>query len=99
MKGVTCFHCGRVYSFADRLPRKETCPQCGSDLHCCRNCTFYDPAAPKECREPVAEYVRYKDRANHCDYFDPKKPSDTTSGKVKDTQDQARKAWENLFKK
>ena len=98
MKSVACFHCGRVYSYTDKLPRKETCPQCGSDLHCCRNCTFYDPAAPKECREPVAELVRYKDRANFCDYFDAR-AGEAAGAQKPDAQEQARKAWDDLFKK
>lgn len=99
MKSVSCFHCGQVYSFTDKILRRETCPQCGSDLHCCQNCTFYDTRAPKECREPVAEYVRYKDRANHCDYFEPRPAGDKTADKQKDAGEAARKAWENLFKK
>ena len=98
MTRVTCFHCGNTYEFVERVPRKETCSKCGSDLHCCKNCTFYDTSAPKECREPVAEYVRYKDRANFCDYFEPKSANDP-SGTKSSSQDDARKAWDKLFKK
>lgn len=97
MKSVSCFHCGRVYQYIDRLARKETCAQCGSDLHCCRNCTFYDATAPRECREPVADPVRYKDRANFCDYFDPRAAA--SGDKKAGTHEDARKAWDNLFKK
>jgi hypothetical protein len=37
----------------------------------CRNCSHHDPAAYNECREPNAERVGERDRANRCDYFAP----------------------------
>lgn len=33
---------------------------------------FYEPAVAKQCREPIAEAVRDKQRANCCDYFSPR---------------------------
>lgn len=51
------------------LGRREECPACHADLHACRQCTFFDPAAPQGCREPVADPVKDKDRANFCGYF------------------------------
>lgn len=32
-------------------------------------CEFYAPSVAKSCREPVAEEVADKERANFCDYF------------------------------
>jgi hypothetical protein len=32
-------------------------------------CVFYDVAAPQQCREPVADLVSDKLRANFCGYF------------------------------
>jgi hypothetical protein len=32
-------------------------------------CEFYDTSVAKSCREPVAEEVKDKERANFCDYF------------------------------
>jgi len=32
-------------------------------------CEFYAPSVAKSCREPVAEEVTDKERANFCDYF------------------------------
>ena len=32
-------------------------------------CEFYDTSVAKSCREPVAEEVIDKERANYCDYF------------------------------
>lgn len=49
--------------------RATTCPRCGKDAHVCLNCRFYDTSAHMECREPIAEPVSQKDRANFCEYF------------------------------
>jgi hypothetical protein len=49
--------------------RRDECPACGADLHVCRMCEFYDTSVAKSCREPVAEEVTDKERANFCDYF------------------------------
>jgi hypothetical protein len=35
-------------------------------------CVDYDTRVAKHCREPTAEEVREKDRANFCDHFKPR---------------------------
>ena len=64
-----CYRCRKELSISDRVGRTETCPSCGSDLKCCRNCAFYDAGAYNQCREPQAERVLEKERSNVCDYF------------------------------
>ena len=32
-------------------------------------CEFFDAVAPQQCREPVADHVSDKSRANFCGYF------------------------------
>ncbi len=34
-------------------------------------CIFYDTKVSKACREPIADQVRDKNRANFCGYFQP----------------------------
>jgi hypothetical protein len=34
-------------------------------------CEFYDTSKAKHCREPIADEVKDKQRANFCDYFKP----------------------------
>lgn len=34
-------------------------------------CRFYDPGKAKQCREPIAEEVNNKERANFCGYLEP----------------------------
>jgi hypothetical protein len=35
-------------------------------------CVDYDTSVAKSCREPIAEEVQDKERANFCDYFKPR---------------------------
>jgi hypothetical protein len=75
--------------------RRDECPKCARDIHCCLNCRFHDPHAPNECREPQAEQVSERDRANFCDYFSPK----ADAGPGQDTASEAKRKLEALFKK
>jgi hypothetical protein len=88
-----CFKCRSPISLEAVLFRDE-CPVCGSDLHVCVNCTFYDPGKHNSCREPQAEYVRERDRANYCDYFVFGDAERKRSGR-----EEAENLWEKLFKK
>jgi hypothetical protein len=64
-----CHACKNELALGREVGRRDECPHCHADLHCCLNCKFYDRAAPKQCREPLAELVREKGKANFCDYF------------------------------
>ncbi len=64
-------------------------------LHCGHNCRFYDPAAHNQYHEPQADWVKEKELANFCDYFEA--ASEVTSGPAK--KDEALKKLDDLFKK
>ena len=64
-----CHHCGRDIGPLQRVGRRDACLQCRADLHCCLNCTFYDPACHNQCREPQAERQVDKEAGNFCDWF------------------------------
>jgi hypothetical protein len=66
---VVCRGCRADLGARERIGRRDTCPQCGVDLHSCRQCRFHDPRAYNECSEPQAERVLDKDRGNFCEYF------------------------------
>ncbi len=89
-----CYHCQKEIEFSGRAGRKDTCPFCGADLHCCRNCKFYDESAHNQCKEPNSEWVSDRERSNFCDYF-------SFTDKVKETPeaDIGRVRAEALFKK
>lgn len=90
-----CHACKNVLDTQKRPGRREECPYCRSDLHCCLNCGLYDPGASKQCREPVAEPVKTKDRANFCDYFVFREASISAA----DGASKARQALDDLFRK
>ena len=69
---LVCWKCGG--DLADEplpLGRQAECRACGAPLHVCRMCRFHDPAVANACREPVADPVQDKSRANFCGYLEP----------------------------
>jgi predicted RNA-binding Zn-ribbon protein involved in translation (DUF1610 family) len=73
------------------------CPQCGIELHCCKQCSFFDTASRFECTKPITARIPKKDARNECSFFAPRTTieRETSSSKPLD----ARAAFENLFKK
>ena len=93
---LICFSCGKELTFSDsRIGFREECLHCRNDVHVCKNCHFYDPKAYNECREPQADIVREKDRANFCEYFTPREGGSAPVDKAA----ALRAAAEALFKK
>jgi hypothetical protein len=65
-----CWKCGTdISALPLPLSRFAECKACHAPLHVCRLCEFYDTRVAKSCREPIAEEVKDKTRANFCDYF------------------------------
>ena len=64
-----CHKCKNELIFEVKLQRADTCPHCGVDLHCCKNCKFFDPYAHNGCRESSTLYEPDKEKANFCTYF------------------------------
>jgi hypothetical protein len=92
-----CFFCKKEIDIEDKVGRAESCPFCRSDLHCCLNCRFYDEKAYNQCREPQAERVVEKDKANFCEYFSFRDASHLFS--QEDEQRKAKEKLDALFKK
>jgi hypothetical protein len=79
------------------MGRRGVCPSCGSDVHVCLNCRFYDSGSYNDCREPQAERVVEKDRSNFCDYFE---FSDSPSrGSMTHANPDSKSKLDALFKK
>ena len=91
---VVCHGCNKTLKRPDKIGLRDECEFCGADLHSCKSCEFYDPKVYNECRETSADVVREKDRANFCDYYQPK-----TSANVVSEKDKLLAAAEALFKK
>ncbi|MBI4126207.1 MAG: hypothetical protein HY465_01815 [Deltaproteobacteria bacterium] len=91
---MRCCACETDLGTMPFVGRRDECPQCHADLHVCRQCRFFDPAANNQCREPLAELVVDKEKANFCDYFEfaGGKPAAAASS-------EAKKKLEGLFRK
>ena len=63
----------RCYSCAVALPSgvdfKGACPKCGAALHCCKQCTFFEPSTRFQCTKPIPARIPYKDHVNECELF------------------------------
>jgi hypothetical protein len=93
----TCHACGQGIATGKKIARRDVCPLCRADLHCCLNCAFYDVSVSKQCREPAAELVKEKNRANFCDFF---VFTELRHSRQSDAEvDKARKELDDLFKK
>jgi len=90
-----CHACKKEIAGTTKIGRRDECSSCGADLHCCHNCAFHDRTASKQCREPVAEFVREKHKANHCDFF---AYIETRADAADTSLARARGALEDLFK-
>ena len=44
----------------DEITYRSECPYCGTDLHVCFNCAFYDSTKHNSCGEMQADFVREK---------------------------------------
>ncbi len=95
---VHCFACNAAVELGtgERIGFQDSCEGCGADLHVCRNCLRHDPSAYNECREPNAERVSGRDRANRCEYFT---PGEGEGGGLAQEQTRAHSQLDSLFKK
>ncbi len=70
---LVCWKCGAsLEALSLPLRRLDECKQCGAELHVCKLCEWYSTSVAKHCREPIADEVKDKERANFCDYFKPR---------------------------
>ncbi|HTW37853.1 MAG TPA: hypothetical protein VMD49_04725 [Steroidobacteraceae bacterium] len=95
---LVCWKCGAsLAALTLPLRRLDECPKCRAELHVCRMCVDYDTRIAKHCREPTAEEVREKERANFCDFFKPRAGAYTAPNTAE--VDRARSELDKLFGK
>ena len=94
-----CHACRKELSVGREIGRRDECPFCHADLRCCLNCRFFDRSAPKQCREPQADLVRDKDKANFCGFFGFQEKESAVPFPAGTDADKNRQALEDLFKK
>jgi hypothetical protein len=76
------------------------CPKCGCDLHSCKQCEHFDPSSRFECNQPISARISPKDKRNDCTFYSIRvRLEKETSSKQAQRPNDARQAFENLFKK
>ncbi len=88
------------------------CPKCGAKLHCCKQCAHFEPSTRFQCLKPIPVRIPLKDQANECPLFSPrvtvardssshapKMPIPNLNTIAPRTADDARSAFDRLFKK
>ena len=68
---IKCYKCDAQLNLniGKDVARSEECPACYCSIRCCFMCEFYDKNSYNECREPTAERIVDKEKANFCDFF------------------------------
>ena len=93
-----CANCGKKVDTIGSIEKAATCSSCGSALHTCSNCTFFDSGFRFECRKSILARVESKTKVNDCKYFQPKAVRDL-SARTPHSPDDPRAAFDALFKK
>ncbi|MBI2898077.1 MAG: hypothetical protein HYY06_31275 [Deltaproteobacteria bacterium] len=86
-KRYFCHKCRQEIVFEVKMARTDGCPHCGVDLHCCKNCKYWDVSAHNQCKEHITEYITDRERANYCTFFEfnvgEREADQTSSARVK----------------
>lgn len=96
--GMRCARCGKSINNFSEVALDAKCENCNNDLHTCTNCAFFTTSARYECSKPIPARIAPKDGANECPLFSPAVFVERTFESGATPQD-ARKAWDALFKK
>ena len=105
----------RCYNCATALPEgivwNSNCPKCNAALHCCKQCTHFEPSTRFQCLKPITVRIPVKDQKNECQLFKPRvtvarDATEASNGPVIQASvpaprspNDARAAFDNLFKK
>ena len=110
LEDIAAFVAGGLDSAeAERLDRHAAeCPKCNAALHCCKQCSHFEPSTRFQCLKPIPVRIPLKDKANECRLFEPRvtvardaSPNSAppqTNGAVPRSPSDARSAFDALFK-
>lgn len=94
-----CKHCGERVLDLDSIGVDALCRKCGGALHACSQCANFDTSARFECTKPIPARIPSKRAKNDCTFYAPAKAFDLTGSRGEATPDDARSAFDALFKK
>jgi hypothetical protein len=104
-----CYNCATMLMPGSDFPSE--CPKCHAALHCCKQCSYFEPSTRFQCLKPVPVRISPKDAVNSCELFKPRvtvardgvaapqaPPPVAQMVEPRNASD-ARAAFDNLFKK
>jgi hypothetical protein len=65
-----CFNCATALPPGTEFT--GNCPKCNAELHCCKQCTHFEPSTRFQCMKPIPVRIVPKDKANTCNLFAPR---------------------------
>jgi predicted RNA-binding Zn-ribbon protein involved in translation (DUF1610 family) len=104
-----CANCGTVLQ--PGFDSNGQCPKCGFELHSCKQCVHFDTGVRFECTQPIPERIPRKDVKNECTFYEFRTTvekdtsaaapvnSPSISAPAPSSSNDARKAFDDLFKK
>lgn len=92
-----CADCGSVLPIA--VDPGGRCPQCGSELHACGQCSHFDSGRRFECAQPVVERITDKRARNACALFSLRVTVERETSSASVRPKDARRGFDSLFKK
>jgi len=61
-----CYNCSTM--LGEGFDFKE-CPKCHVALHCCKQCSYFEPSTRFQCLKPITVRIAVKDQASECELF------------------------------
>jgi len=103
-----CFNCATVLPLGTNF--SGNCPKCNVELHCCKQCSHFEPSTRFQCLKPIPARIPYKDKSNECELFSARvtvmregaqnaAPAPSVAPAAVRTPSDARAAFDSLFKK
>jgi len=65
-----CYSCSAT--LGPGVDFRGNCPKCGAALHCCKQCSNFEPSTRFQCLKPIPVRIPLKDQANECELFRPR---------------------------
>jgi hypothetical protein len=75
------------------------CPKCKAELHACLQCAHFAPGQRFECTQPIPERIADKRARNECTFFSLRTTVERETSSGSGHPDEARRTFDNLFKK
>ncbi len=111
VSAARCFNCSTA--LPPGIDFSGNCPKCNTELHCCKQCSHFEPSTRFQCLKPIPARIPVKDKANTCALFAPRvtvaregtangqptAPPVNVGPPAPTNPEDARNAFDRLFKK